>query len=74
MTAWDDHAEQERLEQLAAALAKLDEGSSEFDRLVQTKDASELLDALGKLTLREVRRILFALVLIEQRRGESVRR
>ena len=65
MPGWDDPAERERLEQLEKALAQLGEASSEFERLVHAPD---LLEALGKLRLRELRRILFALVLIEQQR------
>jgi hypothetical protein len=61
---WDS---EERF-QLERALGTLDEATSTFERLVDSKDRAELFDELGKLNLPNLRRILLACVLAEQQR------
>jgi hypothetical protein len=58
----DDRFEIERV------VKRLDEASSEFERLVRTKDATALLDELAKLKQVDLWRILLARVLLEQQR------
>jgi len=61
---WDSE-ERFRIE---SVLEMLRRASSEFEQLAAVKDATELLEELERLKQPELRRILLACVLIEQRR------
>jgi len=64
--AWDT----EERDEVVRALEKLDGWSSRFEELVG-KDTPALVDALDALDKGELQRILFASVLLEQRRREG---
>jgi hypothetical protein len=56
-----------RLEEIARTL---NDAASKFDQLVRERDVTTLVDELWALERPELRRILFARVLIEQHSGE----
>jgi hypothetical protein len=58
----------EERDEVARALKKLDEWSSRFERLVGERDTPALSAALDGLNKGDLQRILFACVLLEQRR------
>jgi hypothetical protein len=61
--------------QIEAALKIVDDGISEFEKLVEMKTRAELLEGVGTLKQRELQTIVLACVLIEQqRRADRSRR